>query len=169
MALEKIGSRDRSTFDNDALPMVEIKTYGDLKLKATALRAYGLEDFTHCVRYFDLEERTIYLDFVAEDHPDESKVRVVHTRRLYYLTIRPLLHRYNLSVTETLVAPLRRDAATGFYAIPLNEAITLKEHKERLQKKRNGVIPITTERRRRGRPRTRGVASELSSATMATV
>ncbi|MEW5878685.1 MAG: hypothetical protein ACOY7U_11355 [Acidobacteriota bacterium] len=90
---------------------------GLLGLSADAVKAFGLENATHVLLFFDPERRALGL---RAARPDESgALKITRRKRVTSLSIRALLEQYRLVVPGKLIMEPQFDEKENLVIIPL--------------------------------------------------
>ncbi|MFN3413737.1 MAG: hypothetical protein ACK42L_06720 [Thermoanaerobaculum sp.] len=90
---------------------------GLLGLSADAVKAFGLENATHVLLFFDPERRALGL---RAARPDESgALKITRRKRVTSLSIRALLEQYRLVVPGKLIMEPEFDEKENLVIIPL--------------------------------------------------
>lgn len=90
---------------------------GLLGLSADAVKAFGFEDATHVLLFFDPERRILGL---RPARPEESgALKLTRRKRVTSLSIRPLLEEYRLVVPGKLIMEPEFDDKENLLIIPL--------------------------------------------------
>ncbi|MHB9133979.1 MAG: hypothetical protein ACYDBB_23165 [Armatimonadota bacterium] len=115
MLFEKFTSKGRSF-----VPRASISRTGLIGLNHGARERLGLDQFTHCILYYDRSEQVIGIE-LTNDGKSEGAQKIRFRTTGADIAGKSFMLYFDLDIRETALFPITRDDDTGFLMIKIKE------------------------------------------------
>ena len=127
MVFEKFTQTGRSF-----APKASISTYGTLSFNDGARRRYQMDDYTHCILYYDRDTHRVGVE-LTNDKSIQGSRTLRHRTTGSDVSAKPFVDYFNIHIAGTTYYDLDKDEQTGLLVFDLLKGTMRKRKTRRLE------------------------------------
>ena len=127
MAFEKFTQTGRSF-----APKASISTYGTLSFNNGARKRYQMDEYTHCILYYDRDTHRVGIEMTCDRNIKGSRT-LRHRKTGCDVSAKPFVDYFNIHIAGTTYYDLDRDEQTGLLVFDILKGVMRKRKTKRAE------------------------------------